>query len=426
MAYYLGKNSPGNLADVLSGAYAASSPSTSVPATGAEPVTAPNATTGNKDDLIESCKAKCGGMTEPCFSQCLLQAGGADDGQPCTVNLGCKSRNCVNGICTSAGGGPNEPECSSAKPCPPGVFCINGKCVPGKGGACEEGKTCKGQGDCPGGKCVGAKVDSAKKIITPGKCQCAVTYCDTAHPCPAGQTCKNGVCVDGGDAATCPEGTGGTALEGCPCGTLYNTLTGKCATGYKFVKRPNNGVRDDWAKEIAPVPGAVGTCECEKWITPGKKGLGEFKYPPEMQALMDLLLSRGKEFMGLTPGYSQAAQDKMFGRGFENVRGQETGQRQALESGLSRQGMLGTGAGQGMLNDLSWQTEGNVTNLARDLFIGNEEKKKQDLLDYTTAAQSVLGGGMGYQQLLEAINSARRGEGSSALQALLAWLLAQQ
>jgi hypothetical protein len=144
-----------------------------------------------------------------------------------------------------------------------------------------------------------------------------------------------------------------------------------------------------------------------------------------MQALMDLLLSRGKEFMGLTPGYSQEAQDKMFGRGFENVRGQETGQRKALETGLSRQGMLGTGAGQGILNDLSWETEGNVANLARDLFIGNEEKKKQDLLDYTTAAQSVLGGGMNFQSLLESINSARRGEGSAALQALLAWLLAQ-
>jgi hypothetical protein len=87
--------------------------------------------------------------------------------------------------------------------------------------------------------------------------------------------------------------------------------------------------------------------------------------------------------------------------------------------------MLGTGAGQGMLNDLSWQTEGNVANLARDLFVGNETKKKQDLLDYTNAAQGILGGGMGFEQLLEAINASRRGEGSASLQALLAWLMGQ-
>jgi len=224
---------------------------------------------------------------------------------------------------------------------------------------------------------------------------------------------------------TCPEGKGLITHEGCPCNAIYNTKTGKCADGYQFVKRPNNGVRADWASEIDPVEGAVGTCECKAWITkPNKANLGEYKYPAEMQSLMDLLLSRGKDFLGLTPGYTTEAKEAMFGKNFENVRDQETSQRKALEQSLSRSGMLGTGSGQGMLNDLSWQTEGNVTDVVRDLLIADEEKKKADLLDYTTAAQSVLSGGMNYQQLLEAINAARRGEGSSALQSLLAWLLA--
>jgi hypothetical protein len=37
----------------------------------------------------------------------------------------------------------------------------------------------------------------------------------------------------------------------------------------------------------------------------------------------------------------------------------------------------------------------------------------------------MLGSGMNFQQLLEAINSSRRGEGSAALSALLAWLMGQ-
>lgn len=253
--------------------------------------------------------------------------------------------------------------------------------------------------------------------------------CDANHPCPTGK-CVNGKCVDepgdGGGGGTCPSPRGAD-YEGCSCGVGYSSLDGKCITGYTFIKRDNPA---DWKSGIPYIEGAIGTCQCQKaisdWENKKKGQLGEYKYPAEMQGLMDLLLARGKEFMGLTPGFSQTAQNNMFGQGFENVRAGEAGQRNTMEQGLSRQGMLGTGAGQGMLNDLSWNTEGNVANLARDLFVQNELKKKQDLIDYSTAAQGILGGGMDFQRLLESINSARRGEGASAFQNLLAWLLSQK
>ena len=271
MAYFLGKNAPGDLASVLSGAYSSSSPTASVPAPAAQPTTPPNqttTTTSGGTDKGPKCFQKCRAIYKDtgtqefdiCFDQCMADQD--PGGTICDATHPCVTGECIDGHCVIT----HEPNCDATHPCTPPKVCTQGVCV-------DPNKPCN-------------------------------------PPCVPPKVCENGVCVD--KAASCPEGTGGTALDGCPCGTLYNTKTGKCASGYKFVKRPNNGVRDDWAKEIAPIPGAVGTCECEKWITGGnnKGRLGEFKYPPEMQALMDLLLSRGKEFMGLTPGYSQEAQDK--------------------------------------------------------------------------------------------------------------------
>ena len=358
MAYYLGKNNAGDLASVLTGAYATSSPtSQTAPVNAASPLTPLNQTTSQTPQMSQPTSSPgCGVLKNgtKCF-QC------------------CKSK--------YADGTQEFDRCFDA-------------CM----------------GEDPG------------DVTQP---------CDTNRPCPTGKKCVNGQCVDegGGTTAGCPDGKGPAYAANptaCPCGTGWSTLTGKCGTGYTFIKRDNPA---DWKTGIPYIEGAIGTCQCTQAISDWKekKGgtLGEYTYPPEMQALMDLLLSRGKDLMGMPTGYSQEAQDKMFGRGFENIRGQETGQRAGMEQGLSRQGMLGTGAGQGMLNDLSWQTEGNVANLARDLFVGNETKKKQDLLDYTNAAQGILGGGMGFEQLLEAINASRRGEGSASLQALLAWLMGQ-
>jgi hypothetical protein len=142
-----------------------------------------------------------------------------------------------------------------------------------------------------------------------------------------------------------------------------------------------------------------------------------------MSELMSLLLGRGKELMGMPLGYSQEAQDAMFGSGFENVRAAEKGTREQLLNDLSRQGMSGTGTALDKTSDLAWNTEKGITELARQLFVGNEEKKKADLLDYTSAASGVLGSGMGYEQLQEAINAARRGESNTALMLLMQWAM---
>jgi len=371
MGYYLGKNNPGDLASALTGAYNLSSPTPintqSPPPPGGNPGVPPAPPAPPPGPTTPPVPPSVPPDVAACWLECFGKGYREGTPQMATCIEDCKKKG---------------------------------------GGNCVSGKACYSAIDCPGGECVGASLDPANK--------------------------KQGTCNCSTSTAGCPEGTGTAYAKNptaCPCGVGYATITRKCAAGYTLVTA--NRTKEDWgASDIPYKEGATGTCECTQAIADWKENkggtLGEYKYPPEMQALMDLLLSRGKEFMGLTPGFSQEAQDKMFGRGFENIRGQEAGQRTGMEQGLSRQGMLGTGAGQGMLNDLSWQTEGNVANLARDLFVMNEEKKKKDLLDYSTAAQSMFGSGMSYEQLLEAINASRRGEGSASLQALLAWLMAQQ
>jgi hypothetical protein len=238
---------------------------------------------------------------------------------------------------------------------------------------CTSGKACAGDYDCGGGKCVG------------GKCDCS-----------------------GGTTSTgCPEGVG-TSYEGCSCGEEYPTKTGKCVAGYQYEKHPFNDKGE----------GTIGLCVCQKALSEwqGKKGgsLGEYQYPAGLQELMTTLMERGKGFYG----YDPAAIEAMFGRGFENVRGQEAGQREQLNRTLQSQGMLGTGTALQAGNELGFATEKNVNDLARDIMIKNEEQKRSD----TELLSSILGRGMGFEQLLEAINSGRRGEGQNALAMLLSLL----
>ncbi len=247
---------------------------------------------------------------------------------------------------------------------------------------------------------------------------CVAKGCTLDTECQPGEKCVNGVCTKGG---TCPEGVG-PAYAGCACGKEYATTTGTCPEGYVFVSRPKGGGWEMWKE------GAVGRCECSKWCEAtgygtdckgGGQAGGAFQFPPGMQELMDLLLGRSKDLLGKEGGYSQEAMDYMYGRNFEKIRGQEEGAREAARRNLQSAGMLGGGEATKALGDISWNTEQGVSDIMRQLFVGNEEKKKQDLIDYTTLANSLFGTGMNYEQLLEAINAARRGEGNQSMMLLL-------
>ena len=358
-----------------------------------------------------------------------------------------------------------DPTCVPGKSCTVDTQCVDGTCdgvikigsltKPGKcncGGTigpkpkpCVPGGPCTAPADCGGKLCVG--YDPVKKRM--GNCDCTKAppppavcvegaTCKDGSQCQPGGSCINGKCYckSGSckDDATCVRlhSAGWTCVKtaGSPTGICKPPATGNCVPGKKCTgpKRPNSQCGGltcfrpkSWDGKDETVPG---TCYCKEGDGDGDGTLGEYKYPSdpykhmdeygypdEMQELMNLLLGRGKELLGMPTGYTQEAIEKMYGRDFEKIRGQEAGQRETLMNTLARSGMTGTGAGNQMLNQLAWGTEGNISDLARDLFIANEEKKKQDLLDYTNAAQGIMGGGaLSYESLLEDINKGRRGE----------------
>ena len=206
----------------------------------------------------------------------------------------------------------------------------------------------------------------------------------------------------------------GKTIAGCPCSAAYYpSVPGVCQAGYHAVGE-----------------GADARCECD--LNVGDEGggggqgqLGEYTLPANIQQLMDMLLNRGKEYMTKAPGYDESTLAAMLGSNLDNIRGAGNATRQTTQAALQRSGLAGTGAGLGMLGRVAANTEANVGNTMRDLYVGNEVQKKKDLADYTDMASKLATGQLTAQQLIEMINSGRRGEGQAALQAFLQWLAGQ-
>lgn len=196
----------------------------------------------------------------------------------------------------------------------------------------------------------------------------------------------------------------------CPKGNYYTSTTG-CEDGYVYFPGKNRCECIEWCKKI----GTGASC---REFGDGND-MGEFKFPPDMLEYYQMMMARGKELLGMPLGYTPEMIQKMYGRDFETIRGREGAQREAMTGLLGREGMIGTGAGRQAMSDIGWGTERNISDTLRDLFIAGEEKKKQDILDYTGMAQDLFAGGQNYWMLQEAANAARRGDMFRSLQLLL-------
>lgn len=365
----------------------------------------------------EKCVSKATG--QPCNGTCADgQCVGGGQGADCR-SCG-PDGDCVDGICV--GGSAAGRVCVT---CQDGYYCAaDGKCKKVGGGdrGCQTNEDCGPGQRCVNGNCVGEVPGGGQDCVDARDC---ATYCQgKPGVCSDGKcTCTGDVekpDIPGGDLGKCPEGKGEKTYSGCECGREYTTMTGKCPEGYVHVPRSGTGWHG-WKK------GAVGRCECIKYCEENGYGsdcqgggtVGEYKYPPEMDALMKLMMARANALLQMPGGYTEAEKNKMFGKGFENIRAQQSATRESTQEALSRAGMLGTGTATGTMAGLASEGEGNITDLMRDIFIGDIGQKRQDLKDYTGLASGLFGQGMNYEQLMEAINAARRGEKNTALMLLL-------
>lgn len=222
-------------------------------------------------------------------------------------------------------------------------------------------------------------------------------------------------------SAECPEGKGQT-YEGCPCGEAYGTKTGNCAPGYIFTKR------EPWTGKIDGVSykeGLIGTCTCQKaiddyWAKQGTSGAGEqFQWSPETQALLQRILDRANSLLDQPLGLTEQERQAIYNRIFEKIKGME---RPAIQSQMdiaSRQGLLGSPYAERAITGIQRGTRETLAGAERDIEIEEAQRRYEQLLGTTGMAQSLLGMGMSAEQITEALNAARRGEGQDWAQMLL-------
>jgi len=373
---------------------------------------------------------------------------------PATQQQDCCGEDCINGKCECQ---PSQKECIPNGACAKNTDCgTKGKCVNGKcnctpSSQCVHGAPCGGNEDCAGKWCKGGKCYCPPPACVEGATCTDAAQCQPGGSCINGKCyCKSGSCKDD---ATCvrlhTKGWTCYKTAGSPTGICKppgGGGDGECTPGKKCTGPEKENSQCGGAKCFRPKSWngdekVAGTCYCKGGEGDGDgdgDGLGEYQWPsnltdlynqmmgkagdylnmdlpdyalsPELQSLLDQLLGRAGEYLGRKPGYSQSALEAMFGKNYENIRNLGTLTRQQTESGLQREGMLGTGAGQAALRQIPWQTEKNVSDVVRDVFLGNEDQKRKDLEAFTNMASGLFGQGVGVEQMVEAINAERRRE----------------
>lgn len=206
----------------------------------------------------------------------------------------------------------------------------------------------------------------------------------------------------------------------CPKGNWYTHFPadGPCHELYTFVKR---GTKSWEGYE----QGADGRCECTAWLKKWEKkqdggDMGWFEFPEGFQEFYRRLMARGQDALDPSQyGFSQEMINQMFGKGFETIQARQPAVRESLTGILGREGMLGTGQAVKAMTGVGRESERNIANLRRDIFLESEKQKKLDYLNYSNLSRGIFGTGQNYNAMIEAINAGRRGERTSALQLLL-------
>jgi len=289
---------------------------------------------------------------------------------------------------------PRDVECFSDTDCPTGYKCKAGKCVKIETPA---EKTIA----CIGGICKETDYSTPELIArcrgknVGDKCGITETGCKNSAECPIGYECKNGKCVK--ITVPPPEGGGGGGCKG----GYKNTSNLPCPKGYKTT--------------------GIGG---EQWCCPEElTAASEFKWSPEIEALMNRILAKANELLNQPRGLSDEERQAIYNRSFEQIKGMERPAIQSRLDAISRIGMLGSPYAEREVEEVQRQTPQLLATTSRDIAIDEAKRRFSEQQQVYQTVMQMLGQGMGGEQIVEALNAARRGEGTSALQMILQYFM---
>ena len=180
------------------------------------------------------------------------------------------------------------------------------------------------------------------------------------------------------------------------------------------------------------------SCRCAEWcadglakgtLTEGCTGTGkggedgdQFEWSPELQALWARIMERANQLLDEPRGLSEEERQAIYNRAFEKVKGMERPAIQTAQDRMARMGMLESPYAGREVAGIERGTREMLGSTARDIELEETQRRFGEMMASLGMVSNITGQKMTGEQLMEALNAARRGEGSSAMQQLLAYL----
>jgi hypothetical protein len=169
------------------------------------------------------------------------------------------------------------------------------------------------------------------------------------------------------------------------------------------------------------------TINGEEWCCPGDGnggggGGGTWEWTPGTQEALARLLERYNWLLDYKRGTTPEERQAIINYATRGIKRGQRGEMQSMTDMLSRMGLAGGGFEMAQAQDIRRGTREDLANLQSKVAIDEIDRRFRELMGTTGMAQNLLGTVMSSEQIEEALNAARRGEGRDALKTLLSYL----
>jgi len=134
------------------------------------------------------------------------------------------------------------------------------------------------------------------------------------------------------------------------------------------------------------------------------------------------LLARGNELLDQPRGLSDQERQAIYNRAFEQIKAQERPTIQSTIDSAARLGLVDSPYATRQVDDIRRASENMLTSTSRDIGIAETDKRYQELMGTLAMVSNLTNLGMSSEQITEALNAARRGEGRDDMSSILQYL----